>query len=285
MTQTQAVDTAHAKPLTKAAARKLTDRIAMATGLLWQMVAEAHEREAWRALGYDSWQAYVDAEFQISRSQAFRLLTQARVVGELVAAGAEPADAAVAVSARQAAVLADQPKAVKQAAKRAAKSGDLAGAVAGAVDRVRSAAASEETSQQGEGGEGQKGSSTSPGAHRGAAAPAEKRAEAQPDTKPDRRSTPQRGEDQAPPVPSPAGGAPATQDGVRTMIAMVETTGASTIAHCCTKNAILAAIKTLRTALIQKEGGDRAAAQRAEQPTAKPLERKTVTPIPKSGKR
>lgn len=77
-------------------------------------------------------------------------------------------------------------------------------------------------------------------------------------------------------MPSPSSG-PATQDGVRHMVAMVTTTGADTIAHCCTEKAIAAAIGTLRTALakVAKPAPTRPA----------PLARREVTPIPKGGKR
>lgn len=258
-------------PLTKAAARKLTDRIATATGMLWTMIAEAHDREAWRALGYDSWGAYVATEFEISRGQAFRLLDQARVTAALEAATGE----AVAVSARQAAVLRHEPeRAAKRAAKAIGKGVEPKVAVAREVERVRS----RQTSKQGNGEGGDPtGTPTQPGARGGAVAATEKAAEAPTAApQPTRSSTPQRGEDPAPPAPSPAGG-PATADGVRHMIAMVTTTGADTIAHCCTDKAIAAAIGTLRTALAK-------ASKPAAAP-AQPLARKTVTPIPKGGKR
>lgn len=260
-------------PLTKAAARKLTDRIAMATGMLWQMIAEAHDREAWRALGYDTWAAYVAVEFEISRGHAFRLLDQARVTAALEAATGEP----VAVSARQAAVLRHDPaKAAKRAAKAIGKGVEPKEAVAREVERVRSRQTTTSKQGNGEGGD-PTGTPTQPGARGGAVAATEKAAEAPTAApQPTRSGTPQRGEDPAPPAPSPAGG-PATADGVRHMIAMVTTTGADTIAHCCTDKAIAAAIGTLRTALAK--------ASKPVAAPAQPLARKTVTPIPKTGRR
>src|SRR5687768_14723826 len=110
------------RPLTKAQARKLTDRIQATAGELWALLAEAHDREAWRALGYDSFAAYVDAEFGISRGTAYRLIDQARVIHALGEATGDHNGAATAVSGRQAAVLRHEPaKAAKRAAKSVAK--------------------------------------------------------------------------------------------------------------------------------------------------------------------
>lgn len=69
------------------------------------------------------------------------------------------------------------------------------------------------------------------------------------------------------------------------MVAMITTTGADVIAHCASKQAILDAVKTLRTALVTLEAGDRGAAARSEHPRPAPLARRDVTPIPKSAKR
>lgn len=61
-------------------ARNLTDRIRAATESLWGLLLEAHERQAWRALGYGSWRAYATTEFGMGQSRAYQLLDQARVV-------------------------------------------------------------------------------------------------------------------------------------------------------------------------------------------------------------
>lgn len=258
-------------PLTAEAARILTDRIAASADKLWKLLADAHDRGAWSALGYDSWAAYVDAEFEISRGQAFRLLDQARVAGALEAAVGEP----VPVSARQAAVLRHEPaKAAKRAAKAIGKGTDPKAAVAREVERVRSRA----TSKQGEGSEGRSESSTPPGSGRGAVAATEIAAEAPAAApEPTRSSTASSGEEPGP-APSPLG-APATQDGVRHMIAMVTTTGAEVIAHCVEDRAIASAIHTLQTALRKRSKPT------ARPATPKPLARREVTPIPKGGKR
>lgn len=67
-------------PMTATEARELTDRINRTAGELWRLLLEAHEREAWRALGYASWKAYVETEFTITRQRAYQLLDQGRVI-------------------------------------------------------------------------------------------------------------------------------------------------------------------------------------------------------------
>lgn len=76
------------KALTETQARKLTERIRKSTEELWKLVGEAHDGRAWEPLGYASWDAYVAAEFDISRAQSYRLLDQAHVTHELEAAAA-----------------------------------------------------------------------------------------------------------------------------------------------------------------------------------------------------
>lgn len=72
--------------LTEDEARALTDRIRDAAEHLWSLLAEAHERQAWRALGYDRWEDYVRAEFNMTRQRAYQLLDQAKVIREIQAA-------------------------------------------------------------------------------------------------------------------------------------------------------------------------------------------------------
>jgi SAM-dependent methyltransferase len=64
-------------------ARQLTERIRSAAAALWQLLAEAHQRGAWRALGYDTFKGYVEAEFQMSEQRAYQLLDQARVIAAI----------------------------------------------------------------------------------------------------------------------------------------------------------------------------------------------------------
>jgi hypothetical protein len=73
-------------------ARRLTERIKYAASELWKLVEEAHTRKAHRALGYETWDAYVDAEFGMSRARSYQLLDQARVVRELEGAASTRVD-------------------------------------------------------------------------------------------------------------------------------------------------------------------------------------------------
>jgi len=70
-------------PMTATEARMVTDRIRTATRHVCILLREVHERRAWVALGYPSWETYVQSEFNISRSRAYELLDQARVILDL----------------------------------------------------------------------------------------------------------------------------------------------------------------------------------------------------------
>jgi hypothetical protein len=67
------------RQLTLDEAQVITSKIQSTTEMLWELLFEAHEGKAWEPMGYTSWQAYVHAEFQISRSQSYRLIDQAKV--------------------------------------------------------------------------------------------------------------------------------------------------------------------------------------------------------------
>jgi hypothetical protein len=67
-------------------ALELTQRIKSTSSELWDLLLEAHQGKAWRALGYLSWRDYVGSEFQMSRSRAYQLVDQAIVIAEIEAA-------------------------------------------------------------------------------------------------------------------------------------------------------------------------------------------------------
>ena len=67
-------------PLTESAARLLTDRIRTGAEQVWTLLQQAHKGKAYAVLGYDTWDAYTTAEFGISRSRAYQLLDQAKVI-------------------------------------------------------------------------------------------------------------------------------------------------------------------------------------------------------------
>ena len=67
-------------PLSAREARTLTDSILSAADRLWNLLLEAHERKAWKSLGYRSWQNYVETEFAMTRQRAYQLLDHGRVI-------------------------------------------------------------------------------------------------------------------------------------------------------------------------------------------------------------
>ncbi len=72
--------------LTEREARALTSRIRMAADHRCRLLLDAHERKAWLALGYATWEAYVRRELSLSRSRSYELLDHARVMAAIEAA-------------------------------------------------------------------------------------------------------------------------------------------------------------------------------------------------------
>lgn len=66
--------------LTRDEAEVLTARIRAGARDLSLLVLEAHERRAWRALSYRTWDSYVRAELGLSRSRSYELIDHARVL-------------------------------------------------------------------------------------------------------------------------------------------------------------------------------------------------------------
>ncbi|MFJ4577429.1 hypothetical protein ACIP4W_39985 [Streptomyces sp. NPDC088846] len=87
-------------PLTAAQAREVTaglreamNDVRRTVAVLAARVRDAHAARVWEPLAYGSWAAYCDAEFGISRAQAYRLLDVARALAAIhsaVAAGTDP---------------------------------------------------------------------------------------------------------------------------------------------------------------------------------------------------
>lgn len=72
-------------------ARELTERIRDGLTLTWQLVVEAHDRRAWKAMGYPSFRRWVEGELNMSRGHAYRLLDHGRVMQALAEhAGVSP---------------------------------------------------------------------------------------------------------------------------------------------------------------------------------------------------
>lgn len=66
-------------PMTRAEARKLTDEAKAEVADLATRIRDLKRRDAWGALGFDSWKAYVDAEFGFSVTHADNLAAFASV--------------------------------------------------------------------------------------------------------------------------------------------------------------------------------------------------------------
>jgi hypothetical protein len=70
-------------PMDRAEAVTITNQIRTQNGRVWSMLSTAHARRAWEAMGYTSWDAYVQAEFGMSRGRSYQLLDQAKVIREI----------------------------------------------------------------------------------------------------------------------------------------------------------------------------------------------------------
>jgi hypothetical protein len=121
------------QPLTAEEARSLTDRINAAAGALWRLLLEAHEREAWRALGYPSWREYAREEFTISQSRAYQLLDQGRVIAAIADAAGVEISTMVEISERAARDVAPALPEVTATIRTRVEDGEEPGAVVRAV--------------------------------------------------------------------------------------------------------------------------------------------------------
>lgn len=60
-------------------ARTLTAEIRDAVENVWDLLKQAHDGKAWSALSYPTWEEYVKQEFQMGRSQSYRMLDYANI--------------------------------------------------------------------------------------------------------------------------------------------------------------------------------------------------------------
>ena len=72
--------------LNREQAQDLTDQIKTTTEALWVLLTRAWEGKAWEVLGYDTWAAYVQGEFAMSRQRSHQLLNHGVVIHQLTAA-------------------------------------------------------------------------------------------------------------------------------------------------------------------------------------------------------
>lgn len=87
-------------------AERLTKRIQAAADDLWTLLLEAWNRKAHVAMGYKTWTAYVEAEFDFSRRQSYRLIHQGQVTKQLREAAGVTHGSQIAVTEREARDLA-----------------------------------------------------------------------------------------------------------------------------------------------------------------------------------
>lgn len=64
-------------------ARALTDKVKLAASELWADLLKLYNGNAHKALGYKSWAAYCQVEFDLGRNAAWRMLNAARVMDQL----------------------------------------------------------------------------------------------------------------------------------------------------------------------------------------------------------
>lgn len=109
------------RPCSKAEAKALTERIRKGVDQLWSLLLEAHERKAWKVLGYETWDAYIAGEFNMSRRRSYQLLDQGRVIREIGAATGQDVNHGSQITERTARELAaDLPAAKAEIVERAA---------------------------------------------------------------------------------------------------------------------------------------------------------------------
>jgi hypothetical protein len=95
--------------MNKAEATAITQRIRKAVDDTFDLLRKAYDGKAWKVLGYASWEAYVKAEFALSRSRSYQLLDQSRVI-EAVKEAAGKVSNTLDISARDVeAVKSDLP--------------------------------------------------------------------------------------------------------------------------------------------------------------------------------
>ncbi len=91
--------------LSRNEASRLTQKIRDHAEKAWDLLRQAHEQNAWAPLGYTSFESYVAEEFGMSRGNAYRLIGQSQVIGELTQAAGLSRDVPVVVSERAAAEI------------------------------------------------------------------------------------------------------------------------------------------------------------------------------------
>lgn len=77
----------HDEIMTEEDAIQLTETIKSTFTATCILLQQAHDQKAWKAMGYDSWKAYIDKEFSFSRARSYQLLEQGKIIQTLNEAG------------------------------------------------------------------------------------------------------------------------------------------------------------------------------------------------------
>jgi hypothetical protein len=107
----------------KADATALTHRLRTAVEGLRDLLVEAHDRKAWKAMGYATWEAYVKGEIGLSRPRSYQILDEVRVIGAVRDATGDLSNA-LDISVRDAAAVKDDLPAVTGEIKERIEAGE-----------------------------------------------------------------------------------------------------------------------------------------------------------------
>jgi len=86
-------------------AQAITQAIKGTAERLWMLLEQAHDRRAWAALGYGTWEKYVTSEFNISRSRSYQILDLGHVTRAIESAIPASVDMSVELNERDARIL------------------------------------------------------------------------------------------------------------------------------------------------------------------------------------
>ncbi|TGT36198.1 hypothetical protein [Mesorhizobium sp. M8A.F.Ca.ET.165.01.1.1] len=126
--------------LTKAQATALTKRIRQHIDNAWSDITKAYEGKAWKALGYGSWEAYVRAEFDISRQRSYQLIDQGKVITAIAEATGQSVQRVGQIPARDVGAVKDDLPAVQaEISSRVAQGNEPAKAATDVIAEKRAA--------------------------------------------------------------------------------------------------------------------------------------------------
>ncbi len=128
-----------AGPMTKAQAREITGRIQSAGSELSLLIAEAHDRQAWKALGYANWTEYREKEFSFTKQRWHQLVDHGNALKQIAEASGQKSTAVDFSEATARAIKADMPAVTEDIKSRVAAGEKPKKAVDEAVKAARAA--------------------------------------------------------------------------------------------------------------------------------------------------